>query len=329
MHSALRSALSLALLAGFGALSPAEEPEGLLPGSPVVATLMRLPSRTLGGDQFWADEFIRSGWRIQRNAFSGHYRLLDTDNYRRALGTYDACRAKFDEFVEAEPITPKSKQAVVMLHGLLRSRDCMIPLADYLAEKGSYEIVNMSYPSTQADVHAHAAALDKVINNLEGIEEINFVAHSLGNLVIRDWLHEHYKPDDAKYKLGRFVMLGPPNNGAQFARNFKQNRLYSIVTGPAGKQLGEGWEELAKVLQTPCCEFGILAGTAAIPNPLVDGSDDGIVSVSETKLPGAADFRVLAGHHGHIRSSEAVGEMTLCFLQHGYFTSADERTPLR
>jgi hypothetical protein len=105
--------------------------------------------------------------------------------------------------------------------------------------------------------------------------------------------------------------------------------LYSIVTGPSGKQLGEGWEELAKDLGTPCCEFGILAGTAAIPNPLVDGSDDGIVAVSETKLPGAADFRVLAGHHGHIRNSEVVGEMTLSFLQHGYFTSADERTPLR
>jgi pimeloyl-ACP methyl ester carboxylesterase len=329
MGIAVRFAIALSMLMALGTVVRAEEPAGLLPGSPVVATLMRLPGRTLGGDQLWADEFIRSGWRIQRNSFSGHYRLLDSDNYRRALGTYDACRARFDELVEAEPISPKSKQAVVLLHGLFRSRDCMIPLGDYLAEKGNYEIVNVSYPSTQADVRAHAASLAKVLDNLAGIEEVNFVAHSLGNLVVRDWLNEHYKPEAAKFKLGRFVMLGPPNNGAQFARNFKENRLFSIVTGPSGKQLGEGWDELAKHLDTPCCEFGILAGTAAIPNPLVDGSDDGMVGVSETKLPGAADFRVLPSHHGNIRSCEVVGDLTLSFLQHGYFTSADERTPLR
>src|SRR5215213_2729660 len=151
MGIAVRFAIVLSLLMAVGTALRAEEPSGLLPGSPVVATLMRLPGRTLGGDQLWADEFIRSGWRIQRNSFSGHYRLLDSDNYRRALGTYDACRARFDELVEAEPISPKSKQAVVLLHGLFRSRDCMIPLGDYLAEKGNYEIVNVSYPSTQAD----------------------------------------------------------------------------------------------------------------------------------------------------------------------------------
>lgn len=325
----MRFAVAAVWLVTAVASAQAEEPAGLLPGSPVVATLMRLPGRTFGGDQFWADEFIRSGWRIQRNTFSGHYRLLDADNYRRALGTYEACRARFDELVEAEPVSPKSKQAVVLLHGLFRSRDCMIPLADYLAEHGNYEIVNVSYPSTQADVRAHAASLAKVLDNLEGVDEVSFVAHSLGNLVIRDWLHEHYQPEKSKFKLGRFVMLGPPNNGAQFARSLKENRLFSVLTGPSGKQLGEDWEKLAKHLDTPCCEFGILAGTATIPNPLVDGSDDGMVAVSETKLPGAADFRVLASHHGNIRSCEVVGDLTLSFLQHGYFTSDEERTPLR
>lgn len=328
MADSLRLGVVLSLLAGLGAFAQSEEPAGLLPGSPVVATLMRLPGRTLGGDQFWADEFIRGGWRIQRNAFSGHCRLLDTGNYRRALGDYEACRARFDELVEAESLAPKSKKAVVLLHGLVRSRDCMAPLGDYLTEKGEYEIFNVSYPSTQADVGEHAASLAKVLDDLEGIEEVNFVAHSLGNLVIRDWMHEHYEPEESKFKLGRFVMLGPPNNGAQLARAFKQNRLFSIVTGPSGKQLGEGWEDLAKHLGTPCCEFGILAGAAVIPNPLVDGNDDGIVAVSETKLAGAADFRVLPIHHGNIRNSEVVGELTLNFLRHGYFKSEQERTPL-
>lgn len=300
-----------------------------LPGSPVVATLMRLPSKTLGGDQFWADEFIRGGWRIQRNAFSGRYRLLDPGNYRRGLGDYDACLARFHELAEAESVSPRSTKAVVLLHGLFRSRDCMLSLSEYLAEKGKYEVVNVSYPSTQAEIGSHAASLAKVLENLEGIEEVNFVAHSLGNLVIREWLQEHFDAERAKFKLGRFVMLGPPNNGAQFARVFKQNRLFCLVTGPSGKQLGQDWEDLSVRLCTPSCEFGILAGTASISNPFVEGSDDGLVAVSETKLAGAADFRVLPIHHGDIRESEVVGEMTLNFLQRGFFTSEEDRTRLR
>jgi len=329
MARGLRCCVALSLLTAVAVRAGAGEPSGLIQGSPVVATLMRLPSKTLGGDQFWADEFIRGGWRIQRNTFDGHYRLLDPSDYRRALGTYDACRARFDDLADADTLTPRSKKAVVLLHGLIRSRDCMEPLGEYLAEKGEYEIINVSYPSTQANVDQHAASLAKVLQNLEGIDEVNFVAHSLGNLVVRAWLHEHYQAAESPFKLGRFVMLGPPNHGAQLARKFKQNRLFSVITGPSGKQLGEDWDKLASHLGTPCCEFGILAGAAVIPNPLVEGIDDGIVGVNETKLPGAADFRVLPSHHGDIRNCDVVGDLTLKFLQEGCFTSREECTPLR
>ena len=329
MVVALRTRWVTCLWLACAAVAVGEEPVGLLPGSPVVASLLRLSNKTMGGDQFWADEFIRGGWRIQRNIFSGHYRLLDPASYRRALGDYDACRASFNELIARAPMVPRSTKAVVLLHGLFRSRDCMVPLGEYLSEQGEYEIVNVSYPSTRATVHEHAAALAKVLENLEGIEEVHFVAHSLGNLVIRDWMHEYYQPAECQFKLGRYVMLGPPNQGAQFARNFKQNQLFGLVGGPSGKQLGEGWEELAKHLCTPPCEFGILAGTAAFPNPLVEGNNDLMVAVEETKLAGAADFRVLPVHHGDIRSPDAIGSMTLRFLQHGYFMSPDDRTPLR
>jgi pimeloyl-ACP methyl ester carboxylesterase len=329
MPAVSRCFVLLCLLLALPSSVRAEDLPGLLPGSPVVATLMRLPAKTLGGDQFWADEFIRSGWRIQRNSFSGHYRLLDPDNYRKALGTYDACRTRFDELADVENISPKSKRAVILLHGLGRSRDCMAPLGDYLAEHGGFEVVNVSYPSTQADVREHALSLSLVLDNLEGIEEVNFVAHSLGNLVVRDWLKEHYVAEESKFKLGRFVMLGPPNNGAQLARNFKDNRLWRAFSGPSGKQLGGEWDKLAEHLGTPPCEFGIIAGAVPIRNPLISGDDDLLVSVEDAKLAGACDFRVLPVHHGNVRNRDVVGEMTLKFLQNGYFKSADERTPLK
>ena len=148
-------------------------------GSPVAATFLRLTSKTLGGEQFWADEFVHGGWRIQRHAETGHYRLLDPQDYRRAVGDYDTCRAKFESLKQAEAVPPRRKQAVVLLHGLLRSRDTMQPLADYLAKLGEYEVVNVSYPSTRGTVTEHAASLDKVLDRLDGVEEVNFVGHSL------------------------------------------------------------------------------------------------------------------------------------------------------
>src|SRR5690348_5639799 len=110
----LRLAVVGCLTALLGTWALAEEPKGLIPGSPVVASIMRLPNKTLGGDQLWSDEFVRSGWRIQRHVISRHCRLLDPEDYRRALGDYDGCRAKFDELQADEPVVPKSSKAVVL-----------------------------------------------------------------------------------------------------------------------------------------------------------------------------------------------------------------------
>ncbi len=58
---------------------------------------VNIPAATLGGKQFWADEFVHGSWRIQRNVLSGHYRLLDPDNTRRAWGTWDHCQDQWNE----------------------------------------------------------------------------------------------------------------------------------------------------------------------------------------------------------------------------------------
>jgi pimeloyl-ACP methyl ester carboxylesterase len=296
------------------------------PGSPVAATLLRLTSKTLGGEQFWADEFIQAGWRIQRHVETGHYRLLDSQDYRRATGGYDTCRAKFEAFKQSESLPSSKKRAVVLLHGLLRSRDTMQPLADYLAKLGEYEVVNVSYPSTRGTVSDHAASLGKVLDRLEGVEEVNFVGHSLGNLVIRCWMHDHAN-QELPFQLGRFVMLGPPNNGAAIASVLKQNPAF-LLTGQSGKQLATGWEDLNESLCIPPCEFGIVAGAAEVSNPLIPGRDDLVVGVEETKLPGAADFCVLPLNHAEIRKVKSVGDITLHFLQQGCFKSEEARVRL-
>jgi DNA-binding XRE family transcriptional regulator len=44
--------------------------------------------RTLGGKVWWKEIENKGGFKLQKNVISGHYRLLDKDNYRW-LSTFD------------------------------------------------------------------------------------------------------------------------------------------------------------------------------------------------------------------------------------------------
>src|SRR5687768_2620952 len=143
------------------------------------------PTSTLGGTQFWSDELILHRWRIQLSVFSGHYRLLDENDYRHAWGTFEQCKAKLDAIRREKELPPMKGTAVVTMHGLIRSREVMEGIGEFLEQEGDMTWINVSYASTRRSIDDHAASLAKIIDNLEGIEEIHFVCHSLGNLVVR------------------------------------------------------------------------------------------------------------------------------------------------
>jgi len=289
---------------------------------------------TLGGRQFWADELFYHEWHVQRNALTGHCRLLDGSNVRHAWGSFEECCAKLERIKRERSLPPMRGPAVVVLHGLFRSAASMAHISRYLREKGDYSVFNMNYPTTRGELAEHARVLDKVIRNLEGIEEINFVAHSLGNLVVRHYLGDHTnpevgtRPDD---RIKRIVMLGPPNQGAQLAEALGANRMVHFVAGPSVGQMGRNWEKVATKLATPACPFGILAGGRGTDkgyNPWLGKDNDLVVSVETTRLDGAADFAVLPVVHTLMMDDPVVQQYTLRFLKHGYFVSPDERHPL-
>jgi pimeloyl-ACP methyl ester carboxylesterase len=245
---------------------------------------------TMGGKQFWADELFFHQWHIQRNALSGRCRLLDEHGLRYASGTFQECRAKLEEIRRQRGLPPMHGKAVIVLHGLFRSQSSMNGLCRYLAEQGGYTVFNVAYPSTRRDIAAHARSLALVIKNLEGIEEINFVAHSMGNIVVRRYLGDHTsrrspsgalpstverRPDP---RIKRMVMLGPPNHGSEVALTLAENKVFEPITGRSVRQLGLDWATLEDKLATPQFEFGIIAGGRGDDhgfNPLLPGDDDG------------------------------------------------------
>jgi pimeloyl-ACP methyl ester carboxylesterase len=289
---------------------------------------VNLPLGTMGGVQFWTDFVVRGGWRIQHHAVTGHFRLLDNDDVRRGWGNYAFCLQELDRIDPKEP-RANLDHVVVLLHGLGRSRACWNAMAPRL-EKNGFRVVTFGYASTRGSLSHHAMALDHVLRHLDGCKSVSFVGHSLGNLVVRRFLDEHPQPVAGEPTRVRMVMLGPPNLGAQMARRLGDSRLFELVAGPSGQELSERWQDVAPHLATPAFEFGILAGGADLPvtNPLVDGADDLVVSVEETRLPGASDFRHVGAGHTFMPENAEVIALTLQFLKTGCFETPETREPI-
>jgi pimeloyl-ACP methyl ester carboxylesterase len=332
----ISSVAILGVLMGYLPLLPADERKSSEsnPKTEQRTNKFNVTGPTAGGKQFWTDLFIYDSWRIQRNVFTGHCRLLDDENQRRSWGTFENCRRKFDELKGELQLPRMGSEVVITVHGLGRTRDSMAGIGRYLAEAGGYTWINVSYASTRDRVDAHAKALESIVHNLEGVEKIDFVAHSMGNLLLR-----HYLADQAAAtkhatdgpRLGRIVMLAPPNNGSALAARFKDNKLFRFIFGVSGTQLADQWKELEERLATPRCQFGIVAGSHSkglATNPLLVGDDDFVVSVDETRLAGAHDFLVVPALHTFIMDDPQVRKCTLQFLQNGHFISEEKRQPI-
>jgi pimeloyl-ACP methyl ester carboxylesterase len=213
------------------------------------------------------------------------------------------------------------KDYVVLLHGLGRTPLSMKRLEWTLKGQG-YRVINMAYPSTRISVQDAADHwLAKVLKEQAGDPhvKIHFIGHSLGGIVLRQYLSNHRIEN-----LGRVVMLAPPNHGSELADRLKNNLLYRLATGPAGQQVGTDSASLPRQLGPVDFELGVIAGDRSF-NPLfsawLPGPDDGKVSVRSTEIAGMKDFLVVHHSHTWMMWNKQVTSAVAQFLSSGLFGS--------
>ena len=319
---------AIAGVSGAGGQEPSSERQ---PRSSLSAILQ---TPTMGGKQFWSDQFIHPPWRIQRHVLTDICRLLDGSDRAVIWGSYSKCLEKFAQVKRQQQLPPLKRRVVIVLHGAIRSRSSMAPICQLLEKRAGYLAINVSYASTRAKISQHAIALRQIIDHLgPQVKEINFVAHSMGNLVIRHYLQDlklQPRKSAVTPRIGRIVMLAPPNQGTQLAARVRNNPIFLALWGVSGSEMAT-WKTLEPHLGIPACEFGIIAGNP-LPdqqgNPLIEGPDDLVVSVRETQLPGAHDFLVLPVSHSTIMHDKRVQDATLRFLQRGHFRNPTLRQPI-
>lgn len=218
----------------------------------------------------------------------------------------------------------EATECVVLLHGMVRTALSMERMQEALADEG-YATVNVEYPSRDHTIEELAPLAVEAglagCRGIDNVERIHFVTHSLGGILVRQYLSEYDITE-----LGRVVMLAPPNQGSAAADAMGRIPGFDWINGPAGRQLGKGEDSVPLRLGPATFELGVIAGnrsidpitSAVLPNP-----DDGRVSVEDTKLEGMADFVVVDHSHAFMMRMPRTIELARRFLKTGSFSGGD------
>lgn len=190
---------------------------------------------TFGGNSNWGDIFFYQKWRIQRNINAKDYRLLDSWDISRQEGTFEDCKKKFIDCIEAYQLSRQKGEMIIMLHGFGESKKIFRPLWRE-ATKRNFVAAALNYPSTKESIDSHVKQLDFFLSNVEDISKVSFVAKGASCLILRK-LFSLSSPWQGKLKIGRVLFVNPINTGSDFLSCLGKFRLFRWLLGPMAEEI--------------------------------------------------------------------------------------------
>ena len=157
-----------------------------------------------------------------------------------------------------------------------------------------------------------------------GCQVIHLVGFSLGGLTCRVLASQ---PPPAGSAWERVVLIAPPNGGSAFGRGLSKllpRFVWRVIWPGLLDVLPQACRDLP--VPPPSVKVAIISGGRGAMrgyNPLLDGDNDFLVTLDETRLPGGCEDSItLRSTHGHMPTRRLVRDYAINFLQTGRLAPA-------
>ncbi|HMN46806.1 MAG TPA: alpha/beta fold hydrolase [Povalibacter sp.] len=208
-----------------------------------------------------------------------------------------------------------SSSLIILVHGLWMSGFELGVLKHRLEADGRFRAVPFSYPSLRGSMADHVRSLIDFARTQKA-DELHFVGHSLGGLVVLKALQV---TDDLP--PGRAVLMGTPLQGSKAAQGVA--RMVPFGKAILGHAVNEEIVECQPREWSGRREIGVIAGSMGMGLgrlfAQLQADHDGTVLVEETRLPGSKDHVVLSTSHTGMLFSAEVARQAERFLLDGQF----------
>jgi pimeloyl-ACP methyl ester carboxylesterase len=195
---------------------------------------------------------------------------------------------------------------VVLIHGLGANGFLLMWLLARRLKRAGYGTLTWSYPSFTQTIESHGERLQRSLAELDAdpaVTRIHLVSHSMGGIVAR-YAMNLGRPT----KLGRFVMVAPPNKGSSLAAFF----------GPVLRRCFPAIEQLAA---RPDSFVNKLPEPQGVEIGIIDASIDFLVGAGNTSLTCQRDHIVLRGSHTLLVFQRRLAGEVIQFLATGRFSA--------
>ena len=207
-----------------------------------------------------------------------------------------------------------SKANVILIHGIWMNPLQLIPFGQRLKKEG-FRVHYFNYNSLLTPPAEAATKLREKIDHL-AVEQLHYVAHSLGGLVL---MHLFEQFNDLP--PGRVVMLGSPIHGSDLAQRLSRSSIFRPFLGKATQRALSG-ENLPEWNNNR--DWAMIAGTKPVGVGSLfggfEGPNDGTVLVDETRHPAQTAHLCLPYGHLRLLYSLTIPALTAEFLHHGRLT---------
>lgn len=203
------------------------------------------------------------------------------------------------------------ERKIIILHGLYMNSSFMIPMCSMMNHYG-YQSYSANYAPLGKSLAQNAADLCESLEAFKGDDEVDFIGHSLGGLLIRHL----YQIWPQGFVGSRVITLGTPHQGSSLAQR-TQIFFPAFLLGSSWDYgldgLSPSWDErvpLLSVAGTQSLGIGSMCGLLDCTQP-----NDGVVLVEETKLAGMRAHQTVHKTHLELILSPAVAKICCEWLQ--------------